>query len=210
MRQECALIVLEIALVYFIMPMPGSQGMRSIEAAYFLQRWLLRAVVWMLILATVLPAWRVGGWRKWLVSASLLVAGAVTYMVNFQMSADRIFVQTGTDTLSWRKKSWVLGVTANGRSKAFDWNRLRRQRVVNDEVGNMPIVIVLARDDASFFAFQRPDAESRFALRGESLIAGDQAYDLRGTGASTALTPLNVSQEFWHSRRTFHPATERY
>lgn len=30
------LILLEIATVYFIMPLPGSQGMRSIDAAYTL------------------------------------------------------------------------------------------------------------------------------------------------------------------------------
>src|SRR6187402_1838820 len=89
------LIVLEIALVYFIMPLPGSQGMRSIEAAYFLHswRWLLRGILWALVVSAVLPAWRVGGWRRWLVPASLLVVAGVTYVVNFQMSADRVFLQ---------------------------------------------------------------------------------------------------------------------
>jgi hypothetical protein len=372
-----ALIVLEIALVYFIMPMPGSQRMRSIGFAYFLHRWrwLLRAVVWGVIAATVFSAWRAGGWRRWLVPASLLIAGGNTYVVNFQMAADRIFVQprslvmapareskvprdrlvvgveingdarayplqfigyhhqvrdkvggsevlvsyctvcrtgrvyspelngkvekfrlvgmdhfnamfedqttgtswrqangqaiigplkgmtllelpsrqttlsewlalhpkslimqgdsaaaaaddyatdyafergtsrkklTGTDTLSWKEKSWVLGVAVNGRSKAYDWNRVRRERVVNDEVGGVPIVIALAGDSASYFAFERPSGGHKFALRGDSLVAENLAYDFRGNGVSSALTPVNVSQEFWHSWRTFHPETERY
>ena len=40
------LILFEIANVYFIMPMPGSQRMNSIDLAYFLYswRWLFRAV----------------------------------------------------------------------------------------------------------------------------------------------------------------------
>jgi hypothetical protein len=42
---------------------------------------------------------------------------------------------------------------------------------VNDEVGGVPIVLVLAADNASFFAFERPDAQTRFTLRGDSLIA---------------------------------------
>ena len=33
------LILFEIANVYFIMPMPGSQDMNSIDLAYFLYRW---------------------------------------------------------------------------------------------------------------------------------------------------------------------------
>ena len=369
-----AAILLEIALVYFIMPLPGSQGMRSIEVSYFLHtsRWLLRAIVWALILVSIRSAWRVGGWRRWLVTASLVVALFITYFVNFQMSADRVFLQprslvmeppgrnkvpvdrlvvglevngearayplqfigyhhqvrdkvggkevlvsyctvcrtgrvfeplvngkvekfrlvgmdhfnamfedettrtwwrqangeairgplkgltlkelpsrqtmlsqwlalhpqslimqgdssaadkypedyafekgtsrkklTGTDTLSWKEKSWVLGITANGKSKAYDWNRVRRERVVNDQVGDVPIVLVLANDDASFFAFERP-ADFRFVLRGDSLVTGDHAYALNGSGATSALTPVNVSQEFWHSWRTFHPGTERY
>jgi hypothetical protein len=117
---------------------------------------------------------------------------------------------TGTDTLSWREKSWVLGITANGRSKAYDWNRVRRERVINDEVGGVPVVIALARDDASYFAFERPSGVRKFALRGDSLVAEKEAYDLSGNGVSSALTPVNVSQEFWHSWRTFHPGTERY
>jgi hypothetical protein len=117
---------------------------------------------------------------------------------------------TGTDTLSWQDKSWVVGLTVNHRSKAYDWNRLRRERLVNDEVGGIPIVLVLAADNASFFAFERPVAQTRFTLRGDSLIALGRAYALSGRGASGALKPLNASQEFWHSWRTFQPGTQRY
>jgi hypothetical protein len=119
---------------------------------------------------------------------------------------------TGTDTLSWKDKSWVVGLTVNDRSKAYDWNRLRRERVVNDEVGGKPIVVVLASDDASFFAFERPDAATVFSLRGDSLVTVDpkRAYALSGHGAAGTLKPVNVSQEFWHSWRTFQPGTERY
>ncbi|MDP9179632.1 MAG: DUF3179 domain-containing protein [Gemmatimonadota bacterium] len=369
------LILLEIAVVYFIMPLPGSQRMRSIDAAYLLYgwRWRLRGLLWAFVAAGAWQSWRTLGRRKWLVPASLVVAGAVTYMVNFRMSADRMFLQpktlamepparnkvaqdrlvvgielngdarayplqfigyhhqvrdkvggqevlvsyctvcrtgrvftpmvngrvetfrlvgmdhfnamfedeatgswwrqangeaitgalkgtkllevpsrqvtlaqwlrlypqslimqgdptatekyakdyafetgtsrktlTGTDTLSWRDKSWVLGLTVNGRSKAYDWNRLRHERVVNDEVGGQAVVLVLASDTTSFFAFERPDAGTRFSLRGDSLISDGKAYTLSGRGESGALKPLNVSQEFWHSWRTFQPQTERY
>ncbi len=33
---------------------------------------------------------------------------------------------------------------------------------------------------------------------------------MSGNGASGRLEPVNASQEFWHSWRTFQPATEKY
>jgi hypothetical protein len=117
---------------------------------------------------------------------------------------------TGTDTLSWSEKAWVVGVTIGTDSKAYDWNRLRRERVINDEVGSTPIVLALAADDASFFAFQRPAATMRFELRADSLVTADAAYDRTGRGAQGTLVPLPASQEFWHSWRTFQPATKTY
>ena len=117
---------------------------------------------------------------------------------------------TGTDTVSWHDKAWVVGIQANGESKAYDWNRLRREGVVNDEVGGMPIVLALASDHASFFAFERPDPKTRFTLRRDSLVTTGRSYALSGISDSGVLKPLFASQEFWHSWRTFHPGTRTY
>ena len=369
------IIFTELANVYFIMPMPGSQQMRSIDAAYALYswRWPLRIVFGVMVVIGARAIWRMPGWRRWLVPASIIATGGIAYVVNFRMSADHMFRQptvlnmqrgaqnavklnrlvvgvningdarayplqfigyhhqvldsvggrqvlvsyctvcrtgrvfapvvagrgetfrlvgmdhfnamledrttgswwrqangeaitgklkgttlpeiprvqvtlgqwlalypnslvmqgdpaftgeyakdyafergwsrkklTGTDTASWHDKSWVVGVSVNHRSKAYDWNRLRRERVVNDAVGGTPVVVVLASDDVSYFAFQRPDAATHFALRGDSLVADGRAYAMSGNGASGRLEPVNASQEFWHSWRTFQPATEKY
>jgi hypothetical protein len=117
---------------------------------------------------------------------------------------------TGTDTISWHDKAWVVGLTVNGESKAYDWNRLRRERTVNDEVGGTPIVLALASDSASFFAFERPDLGTRFALHGDSLVGPSGTFALSGRSASGSLKPVFASQEFWHSWRTFHPSTKTY
>ena len=117
---------------------------------------------------------------------------------------------TGTDTVSWHDKAWVVGITVNGQSKAYDWNRLRRERVVNDVLGGKPIVLALASDRSSFCAFVRPSAATSFAVRHDSLVAGATTYAFSGLGANGALEPVNASQEFWHSWRTFQPATMRY
>jgi hypothetical protein len=117
---------------------------------------------------------------------------------------------TGTDTVSWNDKAWVVGITLNGASKAYDWRQLRRERTVNDEVGGTPVVLAIGSDSLSFFAFERPDTAARFVLRGDSLVAGDRVYALSGRGTTGSLKPVFASQEFWHSWRTFHPATSKY
>jgi hypothetical protein len=117
---------------------------------------------------------------------------------------------TGTDTVSWNEKAWVVGIALNGAAKAYDWNRLRRERVVNDFVGGTPIVLVMGADNASFFAFERPDLATRFVLRGDSIQAPRRSYSLSGRSRRDSLETVPASQEFWHSWRTFHPGTARY
>ena len=369
------LVLFEIANVYFIMPMPGSQRMASIDLAYRLYscRWLFRAIFVVMIVAGAASAWRAPGRQKFAAPVALMLAAIIVYVLNFQMSADHMFVApasvtmlpadrnkvdtarlvvgidvdgharafpiqfigyhhqvrdsvagkpvmvsyctvcrtgrvfspivdgrsetfrlvgmdhfnamfedarthswwrqangeaiagpskgkalteipsrqvtlaewlrehptslimqadsglksnyskdfdyetgksrkslTGTDTISWHDKAWVVGITVNGQSKAYDWNRLRRERVVNDVIGGQPIVLALASDTTSFAAFVRPSPSERFIVRNDSLVAGVVAYAFNGTGANGTLEPVKASQEFWHSWRTFQPATARY
>ena len=117
---------------------------------------------------------------------------------------------TGTNPASWGEKSWVVGITVNGKSRAYDWNRLRQERVINDELGGKSIVLVLASDTASFFAFERPDSQTRFAFAENHLVADGRRYDLAGRGEQDSLKQVFASQEFWHSWRTFQPGTDKY
>lgn len=369
------LALLEIALVYFIMPMPGSQRMRSLELAYALYswRWAGRAVFGALVLYGALGAWRGAGRLRALLPVSLVALASLVYVVNFRMAADSMFLQprtlrlvpvamnrvaldrlvvgiemngeakayplqfigyhhqvrdtlagqpilvsyctvcrtgrvfrptvngspetfrlvgmdqfnamfedrrsrswwrqangqavigplkgvampelpsvqvtlaqwialhpntlvmqadpaftseyakdyayergtkrgglTGTDTASWQDKSWVVGVALNGAATAYDWKRLRRDRVINDVVGGVPIVLALGPDSVSFFAFRRPDATAEFRMAGDSLVAQVGHYALNGRGPAGSLAAVTASQEFWHSWRSFQPGTARF
>ncbi len=116
---------------------------------------------------------------------------------------------TGTDSLSWKDKSWVIGVKAGKETKAYDWNQLKKEKLIQDKIGSTPVLIVLSKNDKSFFAFERPGDNSTFSLSGDTLIAGNYRYrvDGRGIDTSFALKPLPATQEFWHSWRTFNPRT---
>ena len=115
---------------------------------------------------------------------------------------------TGTDTLSWKDKSWVIGVKAGKDAKAYDWNELKRQRLILDKIGSTPVLIVLSRNEKSFFAFERP-ANSALSLSGDTILLNALKLRIDGKGIETtfALKPLPASQEFWHSWRTFNPQT---
>jgi hypothetical protein len=368
------LFLFEIANVYFIMPMPGSQDMNSIDAAYFLYkwRWIFRVIFGLMILAGLLRGeWR----RKWILVFPIAIVCAVIYMANFQMAADHMFYQpstvlmtaadknqvdadrlvigvvnngqakaypirflgyhhqvrdtvggkpmiityctvcrtgrvyepvvngkpetfrlvgmdhfnamfedattgswwrqvtgeaitgklkgqqlpevfstqtslaewlrlnpgslimqadpkyigsydttmryesgksksnlTGTDSLSWNRKSWVIGVKAGEQRTAYDWNHLKKQRLIEDNGGKVPVVLALAQDGKSFFAFEKPSINTSFSLQNDTLFSEGHHYRIDGKGIDTSysLKPLKAFQEFWHSWETFNPGTKRF
>jgi hypothetical protein len=118
---------------------------------------------------------------------------------------------TGTDSLSWKNKSWVIGVKAGEERKAYDWNQLKKERIIHDKINNTPVMIVVSSNDKSFFAFERPDADAKFSLNNDILLYNDRHFRIDGKGIDTAysLKPLPAYQEFWHSWQTFNPATKK-
>lgn len=370
------IILYEIAKVYFIMPMPGSQRMNSIDLAYFLHswRWAFRIFFWALILIGIKVAFN--SRQKWLPVILLLLAVGLTYATNYEMAADTMFYQpsivkleaksgnkvegdrliigvsangeskaypiqfigyhhqvqdvlggkpvivtyctvcrtgrvfeplvnnktehfrlvgmdhfnamfedegthswwrqangeaiagplkgsklpelpsaqtslaqwlkihpdskimqpdpqfqakydsmanyesgrgksalTKTDTISWKEKSWVVGIEIGKESKAFDWNRLKRERVVNNQINGKPVLLALAKDNKSFFAFERNSANDQFLIRNDTLFNGARAYNMLGQEFKNPINNLkriNAYQEFWHSWQTFHHGTGKY
>ena len=86
------LLLFEIANVYFIMPMPGSQQMNSIDLAYFLYkwRWIFRVLFAAMIFFGLFKSqWK----RKWLLIFPIAIVAIVIYMANFKMAADAMFKQ---------------------------------------------------------------------------------------------------------------------
>src|SRR5476649_464868 len=87
------LSLFEFLGVYFIMPMPGSQGINSLGIAYFIHefRWFFRAIFILAIAAGAFPAFSLK--RIWLPAFAALAAGTFVWFINFEMAADRIFRQ---------------------------------------------------------------------------------------------------------------------
>src|SRR3954469_25788384 len=87
------LALYEIANVYFIMPMPGSQRTNSIDLAYFLYsyRWWFRVIFGGMILLGAMDAFSIR--RKWIPVIPIIPVLYVIYTLNFNMTADHMFVQ---------------------------------------------------------------------------------------------------------------------
>lgn len=118
---------------------------------------------------------------------------------------------TRTDSLSWNDKSWVVGIQVGEKTKAYDWNDLKRHRLIHDSINSVPIVLVLSSDGQSFNAFRRKSHDEQFIIRNDSLITHTNQYDFSGRNPDgTALERMRTYQEFWHSWRTFHPDTQVY
>jgi hypothetical protein len=120
---------------------------------------------------------------------------------------------TRTDNLSWKEKSWVIGVQIGKKSKAYDWNLLTEQGIINDIVDDKPIVVAVTDDRQSFSVFERPGSEVEFSIRNDTLITKESLFDFSGQDLNDpyrSLDRVQAYQEFWHSWRTFHPYTDQF
>ncbi len=140
------LLVFEILNVYFIMPMPGSQKMNSIDVAYFLYRWrwVFRVVFGLLIAAGLLKStWM----RKWVLLISMVLIAVVVYMANFKMAADHMFYQPKKLLLvnaaenKVDSQRLVIGIINNGEAKAYPIQFLGFHHQVQDSIGGMPVIV---------------------------------------------------------------------
>jgi hypothetical protein len=125
------------------------------------------------------------------------------------------------DSLSWKPKSWIVGVVHDQASKAYDWNMLTEKRVIQDSIEGIPIVVALENDTVSFHVFSRLVDSTVLDLQ---RMQGDTLLSDRNTGSSwnmdglcikgsmkdKRLAAVQAYNEFWHSWQTFHPGTKRY
>ena len=143
------LVLFEIANVYFIMPLPYSQRLRSIDVAYALYswRWLLRVVLAAMLLFGIAAMWRAGGWRRWVTVPVVMAAAAVTYMTNFRMAADKMFLMPQRLTMATATANQVepsrlvVGVELNGEARAYPVQFIGYHHQVRDSVGGEPILV---------------------------------------------------------------------
>jgi hypothetical protein len=119
---------------------------------------------------------------------------------------------TGTVWQQWQPKSWVVGIEYMGKAKAYSWNRLLKERIINDTLNGKTIVVAIAKNNTDFVAFER-NSDQHLLLRNDTLIAGNSRWQLNGHSWQKEmpnLVRIQCYQEFWHSWLTFHRESGRY
>jgi hypothetical protein len=114
---------------------------------------------------------------------------------------------TRTDSLSWKRKSWVVGIQVGNVTKTYDWNELKKENIINDTISKTAIILALLSDRQSFVAFERP-SNSLFTIKNDTLFSDSTSYDILGRNTKNPkqkLKTIKAYQEFWHSWNYFHP-----
>lgn len=144
------LILFEVARVYLIMPMPGSQQFNSIDVAYFLGRyqWIFRIIGFLLIAFGGYKMWFEGRkGSKWLAGIGLVLYAAVAYMFNLKMEADKMFLQptytvfAGSNDNAVKPEKLVIGTMVNQEAKAYPIQLIGYHHQVVDSIGGQPVMI---------------------------------------------------------------------
>lgn len=123
---------------------------------------------------------------------------------------------TTRDSLSWKPKSWVIGILMGKTAKAYDWNQLVKDQIIYDTLEQSNIVVVLENDKKSFHAFksESPFGPLKLVLKNNQLIdsQSDAVWNMDGKCIAgkyegSSLPKIEAYQEFWHSWKTFQPNT---
>lgn len=140
------LIALEFFLVYFIMPLPGSQRMNSLPLAYFLWqwRWALRLIF---VLTAVFIAWRYPRARHWSAIILLAIFAAVAYAFNGPMSASGMFAPVKNKQMATATENkvdsnlLVIGVSIGNEAAAYPIQYIAYHHRVQDTVGGKAVFV---------------------------------------------------------------------
>jgi hypothetical protein len=124
---------------------------------------------------------------------------------------------------SLKPRTLVVGLTLNGSSKAYPFEALRKQSPVMDELGGIPICIVVGDDDRSVRAFERlvdgrklelflkPGHSSWILVDAET----GSEWDFTGKAVSGPLTgrqlrKVAVLNDYWFDWKSYNPNTTIY
>jgi hypothetical protein len=120
-------------------------------------------------------------------------------------------------------RALVVGVAVNKSAKAYPFDALAKQSPIIDEVGGVPLFIVLGDDHKSVRAFERTldDRKLEFFVKhdGSPLRLVDaetgSEWDFTGKAVAGSLTGkqlkrIPVLDDYWFDWKTYHPDTMIY
>lgn len=120
----------------------------------------------------------------------------------------------------WQRGAWVVGVAVGNNVRAYRWNDIQPKHIINDQIGAMPVLLAVGNDSLSFGCWKRTVDGNELTFSSDS--SGNSFRDASGSlwnfkGLCTdgihqgkQLERVQAYQEYWHSWKTFHPATMQW
>ena len=122
------------------------------------------------------------------------------------------------------EKEFVVGVTVDGKSKAYPFSALRRMPVVNDVLSGVPLLVTFESTSATGAVFSPTIQGRRLVFQqvrhsGKLLMEDSESGSLwdtvtgvalEGPLKGTALDRVASHYEFWFSWKDYRPETELY
>lgn len=122
-----------------------------------------------------------------------------------------------------KQRDIMLGVKNSEAARAFPYNSVVREKLIEDRVGSQAIILVLGSDNRSVRVFERriPGvSETPQFYRVPDLKAGGLFIDgqtgtewnfkgcgVAGTLKGSCLVPVNVIKDYWFDWRNYNPST---
>lgn len=119
-------------------------------------------------------------------------------------------------------KEFVIGVEYKGHAAAYPFSELNRQPVINDELGDLPILVVFNPNSAAGAVFSRIVEDGSiltFTISNDSLLVDNQTgttWDrftglaLEGPLAGSQLQAVKYTAAFWFGWKDWYPGTTVY
>lgn len=118
-------------------------------------------------------------------------------------------------------KEFVLGVLHQGEAKAYPYRSLSEQPVVNDSLGDLPVLVVFdaqgasgavfdRRVDGQVLEFSQDDELTLVDAQTGSRWDGIQGAAVDGPLAGTQLDSVRSTASFWFAWKDLYPETELY
>ena len=124
---------------------------------------------------------------------------------------------------SLEPRTLVIGLTVNGVSKAYPFDALVKQSLILDDVGAVPIFIVLGDDKRSVRAFERTvdGRKSEFFLKPNTtafaMVDAETGSEWDFTGKAIGgqlsgrhLKKVAILNDYWFDWMTYNPKTSVY
>ena len=118
-------------------------------------------------------------------------------------------------------RTLIVGITIDGKSKAYPFSAIEKQSPILDWVGGREIVIMLGADKKSVRAFERKidGKKLEFFVKPDSseIVDAETGSSWRFSGKAVSgeltgkqLAPVQVMKDYWFDWKNYNPETELY